>query len=420
MANKGVADDIWNLIAKYYMIAGSYLLSFWAQMKKYFLWLYIFIFGHESVAGDLKISQAADVVRIASKIDDKSHLLRGIKLGAESFSGNQVVNFAGAKISSSVWLVEDHVSNLSSEADDATPIKFNGTYIGANHGAYFGVQVPFGDASESHIGSLWNDQEGSRFAIVGVSPGKTSTFLSVIPSEGSTWEYKAIAVGRLTAISNGSWIETSSQRRVQIYPAVRRLSLSIGSELPKAGKSKSVSELNVNEVYDILKPASKESVARMEVTYRFLNAETLVYTKVTALEELHDFSMGGVQAAPLNGPADSLMQKVTGGASLSEWTSMESWTGTQRIPTAGASQMSQKSTDGKQKFGLTVGVSKALINGEPVGPAPVVMISAAKKQYPVAIEPGAGGFSGTLYPGDVAEVYAYRQYWLGDEPPPAK
>lgn len=410
---------LWMLPVNYYIVGKLFVFRRLGSMKKIFLSLYILLFGCSAAACDLEISQASDAIYIKSSLQNGGYLRRTLKLGTESPGKNQVVNFAGGEFVSSPS-AGGYVSRVSPENDDAAPLKFGGYYIGANHGAYYGVQVSTSKVTTSEVGSKWTDQEGTPFTMIEAVAGKSATFLSDSLGGSGSWNYKVKAVGDLAPVSGGLAIETSSQARVQIYPAVRRVSLSIDTVLPIAGKTKIVDALSIKEVYEVLRPASEDSVARVEITYSFSRYETGVYTKITSLSELHDFSMSGVQAGPLNGTVDSLMQKVSGGAKLSGWTSMKLWSGTQRIPTTGASQMSQKSTDGKQKFGLTIGVTKAMINGRSVGPVPVAMISAARKQYPIAIEPGAGGFSGALYPGDVAEVYAYRQYWIGDEPPPAK
>ncbi|WP_448645404.1 hypothetical protein [Pseudomonas mediterranea] len=410
---------LWMLPVNYYRIAKLFIFRRSASMKKILLSLYILFFGCSASACGLEISQSSDAVYIKSGLPNGGYLRRALKLGTDSPSRNQVVNFAGGEFVSSPSL-GGYVSRISPESDDAAPVKFGGYYIGANHGAYYGVQISAPKVKILDVGSKWIDQEGTPFTMIEAVAGKSATFLSDSRGDAGSWNYKGKVVGDLTPVAGGLAIETSSQFRVQIYPAVRRVSLSIDTIIPMAGKTKIVDAVSIKEVYEILRPGSEERVAQVEITYSFTRYETDVYTKVTSFSELQDFSMSGVQAGPLNGSPDSLMQKVSGGATLSGWTSMKLWSGTQRIPTTGALQMSQKSTDGKQRFGLTIGVSKALINGKPVGPAPVVMISSAKKQYPIAIEPGAGGFSGTLYPGDVAEVYAYRQYWLGDEPPPAK
>lgn len=362
-----------------------------------------------AIADDrIGVYQGDDVIYIRSHFGAGNYLMRKVDLGNNRKTGNQVVNFAGARVvPGSGEVVLDRGYLISDERDDIAPIKFNGTYIGANHGANFGVQIRSAGVSKADIGSLWFDADGTSFTLISAGVG-SATFISIADKP---WNYKVEAVGFLKPQAGGPAIAVDSQRRTQIYPSVRRVSLSV---TPVSHEFSTTDKLDVSEAYDILTPGTGDRAATVEIRYSFHGTSTTISTKVTAFAELDGFSIGGVQAAPLNGTGSPLLQKVQGSADYADWTDISGSVKLKRIPAAGASMMSQKSGNGSLVFGLTVGIEKALINGKSVGSAPAVLLSGAKKQYPIAVEPGADGFSGTLHVGDVVEVLAYRRYWAGD------
>jgi hypothetical protein len=148
----------------------------------------------------------------------------------------------------------------------------------------------------------------------------------------------------------------------------------------------------------------------MTVRYTFVGNTTLVQTTIKARQQLYGFSMAGTQAGPLNYLNARLLQRVKNGDRLSAWTDITEAPAAVRVHTANM-QSSQKVAWNSYKFGQTIGITSATINGRKVSTANVVDLSAARKQYPIAIE------GVTLKPGDVVKVSAYRHYWPGDEPP---
>jgi len=380
-------------------------------MKRATLVICVSLLASLAVAGEpVSVYQREDGLYVRSELDADNYLVRKVELGNNGKAGNQVVNFAGARVvPRSGDFVLNHGYLISDERDDIAPIKFNGTYIGANHGANFGVQIRNTGVSKADIGSLWLDGDGTSFTLLSAGSG-SATFLS---ESDKPWAYKVEAVGFLKPRAGGPAIAVDSQQRAQIYPSVRRVSLSVDPATP-VDELSPTDKLDVSETYDILTPGTGDRAATVEIRYSFHSTSTTINTKVTALTELEGFSIGGVQAAPLNGIGSPLMQKVKGSARFAGWQDISGTVELQRIPTQGASEMSQKSGNSSLVFGLTVGIEKALLNGKRVGPAPVALLSAAKKQYPIAIEPGTGDFNGVLHAGDVVEVQAYRRYWVGD------
>ncbi|MCF4994212.1 hypothetical protein GIW70_19965 [Pseudomonas syringae] len=371
-------------------------------------------------------------VYIRSDFGINRYLIRKMDLGKKTKEGNQVVNFAGARIVSSDGDVPfNRGYAVSDERDDIAPLRFNGTFIGANHGALFGVSLdaPNHGLSRKDVGTTMKDAEGTTFAVVEVNGPNSLTVLSEPQSSGRAWDFKLAVAGSLKATSGKRKVLFTEQKVSQIYPSVRRVSVNVNSDkrLVEGAGFEPVSKLEIVEVYELLNPlrflpGKRKGVSRSEakvtVRYKFSGNTTEVNTRVVALDKLHSFAMSGVQAGPLNYSSSALMQKIDGSTDYADWTDITAANGIQRIPVDGSVSMSQKVARDTLRFGLTIGVNQAKINGKAVGESGLVELSAAKKQYPVALEPGAGGFSGTLKPGDVAEVSAYRRYWPAIEAKP--
>ncbi|MCQ6258206.1 hypothetical protein [Pseudomonas sp. Q11] len=305
---------------------------------------------------------------------------------------------------------------VSAERDEAVPLKFNGTYIGANHGAFFGVALPVGPAVS--IGSEWTDQKGAGFRVVSLEKG-IATFISSEHSLSGSWKFKTVVDGDLTEVGGGAKLSSKGQSRAQIYPSVRRVSISVRSDKHQslAEEFKAVSKVSVDEVYDVLSPTKERSVmARVSVAYVFQGNGTTIQTTVRAVQDLHGFSLAGAQIYPLNASGTDLLQRVESGEQLSSWTAVGRTGVALRIATKQHSA-SQRIEMVSFQFGHSAVVRGAALNGKPLPLVERIDVSAVHKQYLMAIEGGAGGFSGNLRAGDVVTVSAYRSYWTGKEPP---
>lgn len=355
---------------------------------------------------------------IRSEFGVNRYLVRKIHLAKKDWVGNQVVNFGGARVVTSLFDMGFSRGYLvSGEGDDIAPLKFNDTFIGANHGAFYGLRV----LSRNHgldaraVGGQWADSSGKRYSLLSVDGPDGVTF--VADEEGGRWVYRK-AHGDLSEIKGSRKLVAADQSRVQIYPSTRRVSLSIstGNLAVLGAKYKKVPRLEVNETYDILSPHGKR-VVRVWMRYTLKGNSTQVRTRARALTALEGFSMAGTQAVALNYSGAHIEQMVPGSDAFPSWAEMTDGWRAARVKFAGHVKSSQRVVGAPIKFGLSIGLTNVTINGKPVEPAGVVEISKPKKQYMLAIEQGQRGFNGGLHAGDVVEVSAYRQYWPGDEPP---
>lgn len=378
----------------------------------------IALLGSTSVLAEseTEASMTGDSVFIRSSFGTNRYLLRKIDLSDPAL-GNQVVNYGGARIvPTNGQLPFARGFLVSAERDEAVPLKFNGTYIGANHGAFFGVALPVGSAVR--IGSEWTDQAGVAFRVVFLDQG-VATFISSEQGASGRWKFNTVIAGDLTEAGTGERLSSKGQSRAQIYPSVRRVSISVNSDRhqPLTEEFKAVSSVSVDEVYDVLSPTTERSVmARVSVSYVFQGSGTTMQTTVRALQDLHGFSLAGAQIYPLNASGTDLLQRVESGGQLSSWTAMRKAGVAMRIPSR-LHSASQRIEMGSFQFGHSAVVRSAALNGKPLPLVERVDVSAVHKQYLMAVEGGAGGFSGDLRAGDVVTVSAYRSYWTGKEPP---
>lgn len=349
-----------------------------------------------------------DVVFVRSDFGPNRCLIRKIDLRSQG-RGNEVINFAGARIVYAFGDVPfDRGYSVSEEYDDAAPLRFNGTYIGGNHGAAFAVRVPVSEHLQ--VGSRWIDSEGTPYKVIAADDHST-TFLSDELGNPGSWRFKTTIKGFLSEVSGDRLIPVSQQELAQVFPSVRRISVSVDSGPDsKLGKHYiEVPKLLINEVYEILSPASSEAVAKVSITYTFKGSDTIVESNVEAYQDIRDFSMAATQASPINYKHTDLQQQVGQG----EWANVTDSSKDERLP---GEQSSQRISWSSFKFGQTVAVDSVKINDKPINSAGLVEVSAAKKQYPLALVGGVGGFDGTLRAGDKVSVVARRAYWPGEEP----
>ncbi|MGF6394301.1 hypothetical protein [Pseudomonas plecoglossicida] len=384
---------------------------------KRFLYSYAFAITALASGDSMAVTEASLVdgsVYVRSSFGTNRFLVRKVDLSAMG-RGNEVVNLAGARIVSSLGNYPFSSGYLiSAEADDIAPLKIAGSYIGANHGEYFACQssVENGLVNANDIGSLWFDSEGTGFRIKDFDSGVVSYVAHIEPGEGQ-WDMKLAPVGNLSEALGSRIIPTSSQTIKQVYPAVRRVSLSVTTDSAAVlGKEfQVVPRVLIVDTYEILRPSlGGAAVGLVKVSYSMIGNKTVIQLTVKPYTDIESFALVGAQAAPLNHQGSRLMQKVVGGDKYSAWTDITGSSYPVRVITSTA-QSHQKVSWSNYKYGQTIGITSLSINNADMPFSGVIDISAAKKQYPFAV----AGIS--LKANDVLRVNAYRYYWAGDEPP---
>jgi hypothetical protein len=377
------------------------------------------------------VLKIGEELTIKSEFGINRFLLRKVNLGKKpTLQSNNVVNFGGARIVSAFSDMEfNRGYAVSGEVDDVAPVRFNETYMGGNHGAAVGVTLQAAEhgLTDQDLGSVWTDGIGGRFLLFGIDQGQV-TFVSDPSSLLDGWRFVSRVHGAIMSEADGDrTIHFASPHQVQVFPSVERGSVTVdaGEGIILDEDYQEVKSLKIVEQYNLVNPAynlrgcsSQEECrpdAKVVITYTIIGNETDIQTRVEAVRDLRDFSSFGVQATPLNFSDTQLLQYVPGSSDFDDWTDITGITNQVRIETEEKlPSMAQRVERDTLMFGQTVGFRRApQINGKDVGTPGAVEVSTSRKQYPIAIEPGAGGFDGTLKAGDVAEVWAFKRYWAG-------
>lgn len=376
------------------------------------------------------VSKVGEELTIKSKFGINRFLLRKINLGGESTSSsNNVVNFGGARIVSAFSDFDFYRGYVvSNEVDDVAPVKFNDTYIGGNHGAAVGVELQTVDQESVQIGSLWEDETGARFLVSSFEAGRL-VVVSDPESVPGGWRFQSRVDGSELRSRDGEpSIRFTSQRQVQVFPSVERISVSVdaGEGVVLDSRYRPVQHLLITETYNLINPAIAlrgcdgedrcKPTAQVTIRYTIRANQTDIATRVEALQDLNGFSAFGVQAAPLNFSGARLLQYVRGSQDFEDWTDITDITQGTRISTEeGLPTMAQRVERDTLRFGQSIGYLQApQINGEKIRPVGEVEVSSSRKQYAIALEPGRAGFDGQLNAGDVVEVWAFKRYWPGE------
>lgn len=206
------------------------------------------------------VVQKSGIVYILTSWNAESNLFQSINL---SGGPNSIVQFSQiALVAKSVdpWSIDSATKTLLKDcSDDSTPLQFNGTFIGGNHGGNFAVQVSAtGHGKTTYdIGSSWQDSASRPFTLISVRDEGTLWFLGDDASSSNMWSFGLTMTGPLSHVSgatNTGDITVSSQALTQITPATKNNSpvVSINSGIPLTGDGiYRVKEVSLSQQYSI-------------------------------------------------------------------------------------------------------------------------------------------------------------------------
>jgi len=232
---------------------------------------------------------------------------------------------------------------IATQQDDATPLHYNNTYIGANHGAFIVHQVVKSAHGKTYadVGSKWSD--GSRnYTLIRIVDANTLWFVSDNSGSASAWVFYATALAAGTsfthvsgATNTGSISSITSDTITQLWKALnnhsKKLIANGFKELSTSGVY-SVESLEIIDSYDIINvPAllsylqarvgttteqkfdvdTISSDVRVNVSYKYaLNGSINVSTMIFAKQAVKWEWAGLMQALPLNYGGKSLLLYV--------------------------------------------------------------------------------------------------------------
>jgi hypothetical protein len=409
-------------------------------------------------------------VYISSAFDSEYTLIQKLSM---SSGENEIFDFVGsARVKNAVNNPLDIPGSYSAgqiiavQIDDSAPVRYNGTYIGSNHGAYIGAKVK----SSSHgmgvinIGSQWSDSLGYRYTLNKVIDQNWLEFISDNIGSGESWVYVKPSIGgkmvRQDRTERVLVVESSETSQVLKSIGGRKIDLLVDGVKVINDGVYTASSVKFVESYRILNPEriaenarygfgrqvkpefedSSYDVARV-VSYDFAaNGSCVISDHLEFLSSLNINYTGSVQAFPLPEVSGQIIQYVpgvrpvvvsgkaydfAGGVPSSSINKEMHFTkSTWADPNNPPSRMMQISEAASvPEYGVTIGYSPAHHNGIPVRRSTLVndaaFISANKKQYPKAYgEDGADG--GFMRAGTFLDTIAFRSVWSAAVVPKAR
>lgn len=288
-------------------------------------------------------------VYIRTKFSSTLDLVQQVRYNSNDPWKNNIVNPWIIKTIPASTLKEDTISAFSygtfiaTQQDDATPLHYNNTYIGANHGAFIVHQVVKSAHGKGFVdvGSKWSD--GTRnYTLIRIVDANTLWFVSDNSGTASAWVFYATALPTGTtfthvsgATNTASISSITSDTITQLLKALnnhtKKLIANGFRELTQAGIY-NVESLEVIDSYDIINvPAllsylqsrvgtSTEqkfdvdtitSDVRLNVSYKYeVNGSINVSTMILAKQAVKWEWAGLMQALPLNYGGKSLLLYV--------------------------------------------------------------------------------------------------------------
>ncbi|MGQ1523072.1 hypothetical protein ACT44T_13810 [Acinetobacter baumannii] len=404
---------------------------------------------------------------IRTSFNDTLDLVQQVSYAtSESWDKNNIINFQDVRTIAkstpreSVIAAFANGTTLVSQSDDATPLRYNGTYIGANHGAGIVHQVTVNNHGKTFVdvGSRWT-QGATTYTLIRIVDANRLWLVS--QNIGTTyWVFtKASLTGLLLTHSAGatniSSFTPSDDVNVQLRPAInnhtRKVIADGYRELTEEG-TYDVESVEFIDNYDIMNPPSilsylqsktgtpteqipnNNSIAsdmRVSNNYRYaLNGSVTVSTQIQS-KAIVNFEWAGItQALPLKPGSKTLLQYVpkvlpiAGNLKTWDFANLEDISGTiERIDFTKArwanendppDKMAQIVRNGSNnEFGNVVGYVTNRGIGKPekrVNTSEAGFIHDSKKMYPHIIN-GAVYPSGLIPVGTVLNAVAYRSIY---------
>ncbi len=390
--------------------------------------------------------------------------------------GNRFFNLTYMRVVSESTPYTDATSGTSwkGTGDDCTPLNFNGTYYGANHGYSLIAKIPNPGKTEKDIGSVWQDESGQQFCLVRIADGliwlcpfdeqsmKDGDFSEYSPEiriyAGETLTHVKGATNKATFVASANSITDANQ--MQFYVAAnhveRRAFLNGVKEVDPTKDGVYEAEfIDFYESYDIIylpavlnylqknvgrndddshhDEALNEAYVTVRNTYRFhKNGSIVVYSDYEFKKDIPVLGMiSGVQSGALTSPDQYIYLPGTNNYAVPTKQDMSSATNIKKIdlvnPNLPVSSYFQM-TDTLGTKAMNLGYCPTYGYAVPEKRLPLLKSSlgfyhTTNKMYPHLIT------GGSLEEGDRIDFISYRipseatdsdftainWYWVGDD-----
>lgn len=281
---------------------------------------------------------------IRTKFSDTHDLVQQVRYGTSTVWSNNVVNpwsvrtIPKSTAKDGVIAAFSSGTILASQGDDAAPLNYNGTYIGANHGAYIVHEVTVNAHGKTYadVGSRWT-QGANTYTIVRIVDANKLWLVS--QNIGATyWQFvtsslSGLALTHSIGATNTASFIPSADTTQQLLSAVNNHAKKIVADGFKELTTAGVYDVECIEFidnYDIMNPVSilsylqsrvgtateqnlsVDSIAsdvRVSVNYRYaLNGSCTVSTQLHKKANINFSFAGLVQANPLNYSGKTLIE----------------------------------------------------------------------------------------------------------------
>lgn len=208
---------------------------------------------------------------VRTHFDDSNDLIQRFKgVNKEDTDYNDPIDFIGAGlVSKNNETMTGIEKSLSAGGDEATPFKYNASYIGANHGQSNGILVTATAHGKTYadIGSLWKDSAGAKWNLLKVMDENTLMFLSEnVSTNINKYSFKNSLSGTLTYVESGEHTQDITVESIkayqQVYSSTKKLEKAIYTVINgikyKAAEGLVVGcdYVEVVEKYQIINPAT--------------------------------------------------------------------------------------------------------------------------------------------------------------------
>jgi len=132
--------------------------------------------------------------------------------GPVDFYGVRTIPIATANTSAAILAAYTSGTVIASQADSVGPLKYNGTYIGGNHGPFVGhsiTQVGHGK-TVSDIGSTWNGPSSRKFYIIEIISVDALWVISDNTGTSAQWSFYGTSLSGQTLTHNTGATNTAS------------------------------------------------------------------------------------------------------------------------------------------------------------------------------------------------------------------
>ena len=281
---------------------------------------------------------------IRTEFSDTHDLVQQVRYGTNNVWSNNVIDMWSVRTipkstaKDGVIAAFSSGTILASQGDDAAPLNYNGTYIGANHGAYIVHEVTVNAHGKTYadVGSRWT-QGANTYTIVRIVDANKLWLVS--QNIGTTyWQFvisslSDLALTHSIGATNTAPFTPSADTVTQLLPAINNHTKKIIADGFKELTTESVYDVEYIEFidnYDIMNPVSMLSYlqsqvgtateqnlsvdsitsdVRVSVNYRYaINGSCTVSTQLHKKANINFSFAGLVQANPLNYSGKTLIE----------------------------------------------------------------------------------------------------------------